>query len=72
MNRITRFIAPRRFRLGLKNFSVAKAMQDEYGIMDSSGSTFTLKNFVLESGCVLPEAQVQISEPMLGDMTLTR
>ena len=33
-------------------------MKDEYGEMDCSGETFIAKNFVLESGEVLPEAHV--------------
>jgi hypothetical protein len=35
-----------------------KPMKDEYGDMDSSGDTYVIKNFQLESGEVLPEAQV--------------
>jgi homoserine acetyltransferase len=38
-----------------------KGMQDEYGTMDSSGETFAVKNFELESGHVLPEAQARYS-----------
>eukprot|EP00596_Hydrurales_sp_CCMP1899_P007200 CAMPEP_0119037556 /NCGR_PEP_ID=MMETSP1177-20130426/5989_1 /TAXON_ID=2985 /ORGANISM="Ochromonas sp, Strain CCMP1899" /LENGTH=374 /DNA_ID=CAMNT_0006999001 /DNA_START=312 /DNA_END=1436 /DNA_ORIENTATION=- len=34
-----------------------KPMKDEYGDMDSSGDTYVIKNFQLESGEVLPEAQ---------------
>jgi hypothetical protein len=33
-------------------------MKDEYGDMDSSGETFIIKNFQLESGEVLAEAHV--------------
>ena len=35
-------------------------MKDEYGEMDCSGETFIAKNFVLESGYVLPEAHVRL------------
>lgn len=34
-------------------------MKDEYANMDSSGETYITKNFILESGVVLPEAQVR-------------
>ena len=34
-------------------------MKDEYGEMDCSGETYIAKNFVLESGYVLPEAHVR-------------
>lgn len=34
-------------------------MRDEYSQMDASGSTFTTHNFVLESGTVLPTAEVR-------------
>jgi len=33
-------------------------MKDEYGVMDSSGSSYTIKDFQLESGQVLQEAEV--------------
>lgn len=35
-------------------------MKDEYGEMDCSGETFIAKNFVLESGYILPEAHVRL------------
>eukprot|EP01041_Mallomonas_annulata_P009156 gene9156-18971_t len=34
-------------------------MHDEYGKIDSSGETFVCRDFVLESGVILPEAQVR-------------
>lgn len=37
---------------------IKPAMKDEYGDMDSSGETFIIKNFQLESGEVLAEAHV--------------
>jgi hypothetical protein len=33
-------------------------LQDEYGNLDCSGDTYIAKNFKLESGVVLEEAQV--------------
>ena len=35
------------------------AMKDEYGTMDDSGETFVVDQFVLESGVVLPQAQLR-------------
>lgn len=34
-------------------------MKDEYGTMDSSGSTYTHPNYVLENGALLPTAQLR-------------
>lgn len=34
-------------------------MKDEYGIMDSAGRTFTVHNFRLESGAILPVAELR-------------
>lgn len=34
-------------------------MKDEYGSMDASGDTYVVQDFVLESGVVLPEAQLR-------------
>lgn len=42
----------------LKMTSHFTAMKDDYGDMDCSGQTFIAKNFILESGVVLCEAQV--------------
>ena len=35
-------------------------MKDEYGIMDSSGQTFSKKDFMLESGTVMKVAEVSL------------
>ncbi|GKY97157.1 hypothetical protein MPSEU_000674100 [Mayamaea pseudoterrestris] len=35
------------------------AMKDEYGSMDASGNTYAVDNFTLESGVVLPQAQLR-------------
>ena len=35
-------------------------MKDEYGKMDSSGETFEVSDFILESGRVLKKAQVSL------------
>jgi len=45
-------------------------MADEYGKMDSSGETYVAKNFVLESGVVLPEAHVRYN--MFGKLNEAR
>ncbi len=34
-------------------------MKDEYNVMDSSGKTYHITNYKLESGIVLPEVQVR-------------
>jgi homoserine O-acetyltransferase len=36
-------------------------MEDEYGKMDDTGSTFSVNNFVLESGVCLPKAEVRFA-----------
>ena len=35
------------------------SMRDEYDVMDSSGETFEIRDFVLESGVVMPQVQVR-------------
>lgn len=42
----------------MMQFSSESGMKDEYGTMDSSGEMFKTINFQLESGQVLPEAEV--------------
>ena len=37
----------------------SKGMRDEYGAMDSSGHRFVTNNFILDSGVVLPIAEVR-------------
>ena len=41
-----------------QNTGAIGEMKDEYGTMDSSGSSYTIKNFQLENGQVLQEAEV--------------
>ena len=39
--------------------SFSKEMKDEYGNMTSEGETFVKKEFMLENGVILPEAQLR-------------
>ena len=56
-NRVTK-IMPLAFKHHCRYFST-KDMQDEYGKMTSEGETYVKKDFQLENGIQLPEAQLR-------------
>ncbi len=59
---LTKFRKLPRFNRLLTRFSGNAGgglMKDEYDVMDSSGKTYCAKNFILESGVMLPEVQVR-------------
>lgn len=61
--RLISFTSSKNVNISRKSFSTvivkqSSGMKDEYGTMDSSGNSFIFKNFQLESGKILQEAEV--------------
>ena len=50
---------PRAMLAMQSNLRTLSTMKDEYAKMDASGETYLTRNFMLESGQVLPQAQVR-------------